>query len=176
MLSDLKNIPDFLSAVALVAARIALKMTTERRQQFIEGDGRRQLEDGLSRYFEEPSDIPQLVVEPQYPAKNEKFQLTINGQTKWFMLVSVGYQPSWESLQAALAPHQVNLDAPWLDAFKKAFPKKDGKGPIGIAKASWVFPDGGARFPSVVTDDGVRFDWADFAFFAGWRWLVGVQA
>lgn len=108
----------------------------------------------------------------QYPANNEKFELTIDGQTKWFMLVSVGYQPSWKSLQAALTPHGSATGESERAAFKKKFPQADGKGPVGFTK----IPSGRAHFPYVDSDGDLHFGWPGPDFGADWRWLVVVQA
>lgn len=203
MSSDLKNLPDFVSAVALVVVRIALKLSTERRQHFVEGDGRRELEDGLSLFFEEPAAEPQPVA-PQYPADGVEFNLTItepftglemvrrfgydptgwkfNGteiavpQTKRFKLVSVGAQPNFEAVKAACLKHGTIPEGHWCDAFKESYSQPDGNGPIGVANASWVLPFSRARFPYVGTGGGTCFDWTVFGFSAGWRWLVEVQA
>ena len=173
MSSELKNIPDFLGVVALVATRIALKLSVERRQYFIEGDGRRVLEDGLSRLLEELAVQPQPAPAiPQYPANNEKFQLTIDGQTKWFMLVSADTQPNWQSLQAILASHGSATGESERAAFKKNFPQSDGKGPIGFTK----IPYGSAVFPCVLTAGALIFYWPVLDFPGSWRWLVEVQA
>lgn len=115
---------------------------------------------------------PQLVVPPTYPANNEKFELTVDWQTKWFMLVNVGYQPNWQALQDALTPHGSATGESERTAFKKKFPRADGRGPIGFAK----IPLGYAHFPSVSTDGDLYFYWAVNDFNAFWRWLVEVQA
>jgi len=171
MSSDLKNLSDFAGMVASMAVRSGLLLSTEHRQYLMEGDGRRALEDGFSRLLEE------LVVQsqpapaiPQYPPNNEKFELTVDGQTKWFMLVNVGYQPNWESLQAALTPHGSATGESERAAFKKKFPQADGKGPIGFTK----IPRGSARFPCVRTDGDLYFYWTAYDFNARWRWLVEV--
>ena len=97
-------------------------------------------------------------------------------QTKRFKLVSIGAQPNFEAVKADLAKHGAIPDGQWLDAFKKAFPQPDGKGPIGVAKASWVSPSGGAHFPCVSTGGDLYFVWTDSGFHARLRWLVEVQA
>ena len=205
MSSDLKNVPDFMSAVVLVVARIALKLPTERRQHFVEGDGRRELEDGLLLFFEGMAkEYEPVAAIPCYPALGVEFDLTIaepftgiemvrrfgydptgwkfNGeeiampQTKQFKLVSVGAQPNFKKVEAANAKEGVIPDGQWCDAFKKAFPQPDGNGPIGVAKASWVRPGGYASFPYVRTGCCLSFLWLDDAFDADWRWLVEVQA
>lgn len=171
--SDLKNLGLFVGVTASIATQCGLHMSTEDRQYFIEGEGRRLLEDRLPQFLKELLVQPQSALAiPQYPANNEKFELTVDGQTKWFMLVNVGYQPNWESLQAAITPHGSATGESERAAFKKKFPQADGNGPIGFTK----IPIGRADFPYVYADGDLRFDWTGFVFYASWRWLVEVQA
>ena len=145
-----------------------------------------------------------LLAIPPYPAVGDEFDLTIakpltgldivtrfgydqkgwkfNGkevkgpQTKKFKLVSIGAQPNFEAVKAALVKHGMIPEGQWCAAFKKAFPQPDGNGSIGVADASWVDPHGSAYFPYVYTDGDLYFRWIDYDFFAFWRWLVEVQA
>ncbi len=195
-----------MSAVTLVATRIALRLSVERRQYFVEGDGRRELEDGLSHFFfKEVSVKPELALATHpYPVLGVSFDLAIaehftnlemvrrfghnpkgwqfNGtkivvpQTRKFKLVSIGAQPNFEAVKAVLAQHGTIPEGQWCDAFKKAFPQPDGKGSVGVADAVWVYPSGDAGFPYVGADGVPGFVWTVGGFDADWRWLVEMQA
>ncbi len=201
MSSDLKNLSDFVGEAASAAARIGLTLSTERRQYFIEGDGRRLLEDSFALLFKEPAVLPQPVA-PQYPADGVEFDLTITEsftglemarrfgydptgwkytgneivapQTKRFKLVPIGAQPNFQAVEAACLKHGSIPDGQWCDALKRKF-QVDGKGPILVAKASWVNPNRNANFPYVNTDGDTNFNWTDNDFNADWRGLVEVQ-
>lgn len=138
--------------------------------------------------------------EASYPALSEVFELTIDQpftglgmvredgftnwqewrftgreivpQTKRFKLVVVGYQPNFEALTKELTKHGVIPQGQWRKSFKKAFPRPDVKGPIGVADDSWVYPDGNYYFPCVSRGGLPHFHCAGNAFNARWRWLV----
>jgi len=139
-----------------------------------------------------------------YPALNEVFELAIiqpftglemvrnDGYTNWqewrftgreifvpqkkkFKLVTIGYQLNFDAVTKELAKHGAIPQGQWRTAFKKAFPSPDGKGPIGIADASWVGPHGFVRFPCVDSGGHPYFHWTAFDFDDGWRWLVEVK-
>lgn len=84
------------------------------------------------------------------------------GQTKKFKLVQIGYCSNWDAVLEGLKPHGGVPEGQWREAFKKAYPRPDGKGPVGVADASWVSPDGRRYFP-YVHDDGE-------AWFALFNW------
>lgn len=148
---------------------------------------------------------PLALAIPHYPSTDEPFPLTIatpftgidmvrlDGFSDWkkwkfsgkeiilpqtnqFKLVQIGYQPNWEAVKAALAHHGIIPQGQWRRAFKEAYPHHDGKGPIGVADASWVSPHGPVRFPSVYSDGATDFYWTAYDFRVSWRWLVAVQA
>ena len=180
MKSEFGNLADFVSTVTLITTKVGLDLSVDRRQHFIEGPGRDALESELRSYLMGSAATTQPVVPAilPYPKDGEVFELTIGSETKKFILVSVDYQSSWDNLQAALQRCGVIPEAPekCRDAFKAKYSMADGKGPIGVAKASWVGPNGSASFPCVRSDGGARFRWIDDVFSAGWRWLVEVQA
>ena len=91
-------------------------------------------------------------------------------QTKRFMLVWIGYQPNFESVERELKKHGRIPQGQWRKAFKKAFPQTDGSW-IGVADSAWVRPSGRVNFPCV-SDHGESFCWTDSAFDTSWRWLV----
>ncbi len=137
MSSDLKNLSDFVGEAASAATRIGLTLSTKRRQYFIEGDGRRLLEDSFALLFKEPAAPPQLVM-PQYPADGVEFDLTITEsftglemvrrfgydptgwkytgneivapQTKRFKLVPICAQPNFQAVEAVCLKHGVIPD------------------------------------------------------------------
>ncbi|MBI4095061.1 MAG: hypothetical protein HY435_02620 [Candidatus Liptonbacteria bacterium] len=96
-------------------------------------------------------------------------------QTRRFKLVAVGYQPNLDAVRSALKAHGVIPEGQWREAFRQAYPKPDGKGPIGFADLSWVSPDGNRFFPYLDVG-GERwlsdFDWAGISRRGVWRWLV----
>jgi len=99
-------------------------------------------------------------------------------RTGLFMLVEVGAQPASPKakvLREALKVHGSLIQGQWREAFKAAFPEPDGKGPIGIADPSWLYPRRDAGFPYVHTVGNSRFDWTGYGFNGCWRWLVGVR-
>ena len=137
-----------------------------------------------------------------YPATGEVFELTLDGDAadvqplkmvrrdgyagEWrhrgstvkgqearrFKLVEIGYCQDFEEVRRKLATHGAIPEGQWREAFKARYPRRDGKGPIGVADASWVSPGGDAGFPYVHTDGDSRFGWAGNGFGDSWRWLV----
>lgn len=140
-------------------------------------------------------------LKPTYPAIGEVFELTLDGvlenepiemvrrdgynpegwkhtgkrvsgkQTRRFTLVSVSYSRTFDDLTRKLDEHGAIPEGQWREALKAAY-QHDGKGPVGIADSSWVFPDGGAYFPCVYASGHSDFRWAGRGFDDGWRWLV----
>lgn len=98
-------------------------------------------------------------------------------QTRMFKLVRTGSCTDLDEVREKLAENGSIPEGQWREALKKAFPRNDGQGPIGIADPSWVDPDGDARFPVLGGDGGPwssSFVWADSGRGEGWRWLVEV--
>lgn len=144
------------------------------------------------------------VLQPAVPAVGEAFELTLDGdapenqplqivrdcgytgkwrhngrtvqgkQTRRFKLAQVGYQPNLDGVKSAF-PTSGSVEGQWIKAFKAAYPQPDGNGPIGIADASWVYPNGGAGFPIVGSFGDLDFHWAGDAHGADWRWLVPAE-
>ena len=111
-----------------------------------------------------------------YNPEGWKFQgEAVTGKHKGkFKLVQIGYQPNLDAAKAALeAKHGPTPQGQWMKAFKDAYPEADGKGPVGIADASWVGPYGGVLFPYVRSNGGPSFRWTDYLR-EYWRWLVAV--
>lgn len=92
-----------------------------------------------------------------------------------FKLVSVGYCRNLDEVRQKLTPHGIPAEGQWREAFKKAYPTPDGKGPVGFADPSWVLPDSDRRFPYVGSSGWSSFDWAGSDFDDVWRWLVAVS-
>lgn len=137
-----------------------------------------------------------------YPADDVEFELTLDGdapendplemvrrvcnpkgwefngrkvsgvQTRAFKLVRVGACRNLDEVRQKLAQYGDIPEGQWRQAFKVAYPRPDGNGPVGIADSSWVDPNGGVFFPCVSSDGGSDFYWADFDHGVGWRWLV----
>lgn len=136
-----------------------------------------------------------------YPAEGEIFELTLDAAecdpltmvredgynpTGWkytgegltgvctgkFKLVSVGYCRNLKEVWQKLTAHGVPAQGQWREAFKKAYPTPDAKGPVGFADPSWVLPDGNRSFPYVWSDGGSDFYWAGDDFDDYWRWVV----
>lgn len=95
-------------------------------------------------------------------------------QTRRFKLVEVGYQPTFDAVQAELKKHGKIPRGQWREALKKNFPDAPGR-PVGISDASWVLPCGDPNFPFVNGDGGSNFDWAGGDFSEAWLWLVEVD-
>lgn len=96
-------------------------------------------------------------------------------QTRRFKIVQIGYCRTFDEVQTKLIQHGKIPEGQWRQAYKTAYPKPDGNGPIGIADSSWVLPNGRACFPYVLTDGYSDFCWTDHAFNDFWRWLVEVS-
>ena len=95
--------------------------------------------------------------------------------TRRFLLVSVGYCKTFDELVRRLAKHGGIPEGQWRESFKDhACP--DGKGPIGIADASWGSPGGRALFPFVDSDGTSSFHWTSSDLNDCWRWLVEVTS
>lgn len=99
-------------------------------------------------------------------------------QTRRFKLIRVGYCANLDKVREKLATHGFIPEGQWREAFKKAFPTNDGKGPIGFADPSWVFPFGDVGFPVLYGHgkvwDSRFFCWAGNGRGGPWRWLVAV--
>jgi len=90
--------------------------------------------------------------------------------------VSIGYQLNLKAAKAALgAKHGPTPSGQWMKAFKDAYPKPDGKSPVGVADASWVDSSGNARFPAVLSDGKPCFDRTVCDLDEDWCWLVAVR-
>lgn len=157
----------------------------------------------LSMYPPEPARPAAVVL--AYPAMGEIFELTLDGdvpehqslemvrrdgyggkwrhdgpvvqgkQTRRFKLVQIGYCRTFDEVLEKLAKYGKIPEGQWREAFRVAYPKPDGDGPIGIADFSWVNPHGYAHFPYVRADGHSYFHWADDDFYESWRWLVEVS-
>ncbi|MBI1961414.1 MAG: hypothetical protein HYS45_01785 [Parcubacteria group bacterium] len=84
----------------------------------------------------------------------------------------VGTCPNLDEVRQKLAPHGPIPEGQWRVAFKTAYPNHDGKGPVGVADPSWVYPSGYASFPYVNSDGFSFFHCADGMLFLHWRWLA----
>jgi hypothetical protein len=94
-------------------------------------------------------------------------------QTRPFNLVAINHNTFGVVLDELMHHGRIPLGQ-WVIGFKAVFPKTDGKGPIGVADASWVGPDGQLYFPCIGRGGDITFHRATGAFGTNWRWLVGV--
>ena len=95
-------------------------------------------------------------------------------ETKLFKLVSVGYQPNFESVLRELRKHGRIPGGQWREALKRKFLLPPGRF-VGVADSSWVSPHGDAHFPCVRADGSSGFIWVIDDFDASWLWLIEVK-
>lgn len=119
----------------------------------------------------------EMVRRDGYTGKWEHRGPVVKGkQARRFKLVQIGYCPSFDEVRRKLATEHGKIpEGQWREAFKAAYPKADGNGPVGVADSSWVNPNGNANFPYVNTDGNSNFNWTDDDFNENWRWLVEVS-
>lgn len=133
----------------------------------------------LTRDGNDPNSDPIVMVRRDGYDQPERWKFKgeylIGAQTLQFKLVSIGYQPNFDAVLLALAGHGCIPGGQWREVFKVRFTKPDGKGPIGIADASWVFPNDDSGFPCVHTGGGSGFHGTGPGFSDSWRWLVEVS-
>lgn len=100
----------------------------------------------------------------------------VTGQlTRRFKLVRVGGDcPNFQAVQEGLEAYGQH-EGQWIMAFRADFSQPDGRGPIGVADASWMSPYGNAHFPYVRTDGRLNFRKAHERQSARWRWLVPAE-
>ncbi|MEK9183045.1 MAG: hypothetical protein AAB849_00870 [Patescibacteria group bacterium] len=105
-------------------------------------------------------------------------------QTRRFQLVRVDYSRdltysrNLDEVREILQIHGHIPEGQWREAFKQSFHRYDGRGPVGFADPSWVFPGGGACFLALFgRDEGWCPDliWADGHRSNRWRWFVASQ-
>ncbi|MBI4118766.1 MAG: hypothetical protein HY452_00705 [Parcubacteria group bacterium] len=131
----------------------------------------------LTLNFDAPEADPIGMVRGDGYGEPEKWRFTgakLYGiHTKRFKLVRVGYCCGPDEVRERIAGYGPIPEGQWREAFKAAFPKPDGNGPVGFAGSSWVYPNGYAGFP-IVYSDGLScfFRWADGGLGGDWRWLV----
>lgn len=93
---------------------------------------------------------------------------------RYHKLVELKSILTFNEVRAELDKHGDIHEGQWVSGFKAAFPKPDGKGPIGIADASWVAPDGHFNFLYIGRGGDLRFHRTSGTFGPGWRWIVGI--
>jgi hypothetical protein len=98
---------------------------------------------------------------------------TVSGkQTRRFKFVQVGYCSTVEKVKEKTKAHGEIPEGQWINAFKAAYPKPDGQGPIGFADASWIGADGRANFPYVASVGFLHFNYGGHVRGEDWRWVV----
>ena len=126
--------------------------------------------------FSAPEADPIQMVRGDGYSEPERWKFTgkkLSGvQTRRFKLVRVGYCHNLDEVRQKLAQYGEVPEGQWREAFKVAYPKYDGNGPVGFADPSWVDPSGSASFPVVHSDGFSYFDWAELERGGRWRWLV----
>lgn len=148
--------------------------------------------------------LPWSVVPRQYPPDGVEFELAINQsftglemvhrfgynpegwefngeeivvpQRKFFKLVPIGFRGDFSAFEAENRKQGVIPDGQWCDAFKEQFPECDGKGPVGVAKASWTYRGNGPSFPCVWIHGRKDFFLARSDFRLDWRCLIETRA
>lgn len=130
----------------------------------------------LTLDFDAPEVGPIAMVSADGYSSPEKWKFTgqkLSGiQTHRFKLVRVGDCRNLDEVREKLAQYGEVPAGQWRAAFKAAYPKPDGQGPIGFADPSWVYPVGFVGFPCVYSDGGSFFGWAAGGHDGGWRWFV----
>ena len=140
---------------------------------------------------------------PRVPADGVEFELTLEATDPLEMVrLEGGNSEGWSFRGSPIVPQtsrfklirardcwnlhevRVNLNkhgsipgGQWREAFRKAFPQCDGKGPIGFADASWVNPTDCLFYPVL---DGKSGAWESYfcpVYFdtINWRWLVEIS-
>lgn len=100
--------------------------------------------------------------------------------TRQFKLTTTGEWGGLDDIREKLAKEGAIPDGQWLLAFLKAYPKNDGKGPIGIPDPSWIGPAGHILFPALYRNAKLwraDFNWAKRYRVHrrdNWRWLIEV--
>ena len=89
-----------------------------------------------------------------------------------FQLVSVGLCGNWRDLGGKLAAYGKNPGGLWIQAFKDAYPKPDGRGRVGIFDASWMNQGHFECFPCIYSSGDLYFSQVIRKFNKHWRWLV----
>lgn len=126
--------------------------------------------------FDAPEADPIAMVRADGYGSPEKWKFTGRKgsgiQTRCFKLVRVGACRDLDEVRQKLAQYGEAPEGQWREAFKAAYPKPDGQGPVGFADPSWVSPSGDVRFPFVRSVGGSLFVWAVDELGVNWRWLV----
>lgn len=92
--------------------------------------------------------------------------------TRRLQLVRVGDCGDSRELRRRLLTRGGLPSGLWRRAFKAAFPRPDGKGPIGIFDPTWEPPGGTAHFPYVRNDGTGGFYDTNEKYSNWWRWLI----
>lgn len=121
--------------------------------------------------FDAPEADPIAMVRADGYSLPEKWEFTgqkLSGvQTRRFKLV----RRPCRNLDEVLSQYGIT-EGQWREAFKAAFPRSDGQGPIGFADPSWVNLHDSVLFPCVRSGGDSDFGWDDFGPGEHWRWLV----
>ena len=114
----------------------------------------------------------------RYPALNEKFTLFIDGHSRYFKLVNVGWKLFADELRTALGKKGRLAGEDVRPFFLRAYPQSDSVSPIGFDPYSWK-PAQGEEVKFRGINHGKLFDfwWVSNSGTIGeWRWCVEVNA
>lgn len=133
---------------------------------------------GLTLNADDPANDPLEMVRRDGYEKPESWRhagTKLTGAiTRRFKLVAIGYCPSFEEIKKRLKEQGRIPEGQWREPLKAKY-REDGKGPVGIADASWTYPPSDAYFPYVLGDGSSGFRWIGFGFRDACRWLVEVS-
>lgn len=79
---------------------------------------------------------------------------------------------TFDEVCAELCKQGTIREGQWASGFKATFPRSDGKGPIGVADASWKAPDGHLNFLYINRGGDLDLHRASGTFGPNWRWIV----
>ncbi|TSC69084.1 MAG: hypothetical protein G01um101466_198 [Parcubacteria group bacterium Gr01-1014_66] len=104
-----------------------------------------------------------------YPPIGKIFQLTLNKEKRYFMLVNTGYCHNFDELQERIMERGNIPEYRWWGVFKNTFPKSDEEGPIGLPC------DRSGFFPCIYANGERAYHLVQSEFGEQWRWLIEVH-
>ena len=99
--------------------------------------------------------------------------------TRRFKLFAVGECLHLNHVRGKLMRQGHIPEGSWIDAFRKAYPENDDRGPIGVADPSWCDLGYRLHFPALSEIGSINwtpfFRNASWRCESNWRWLVEVK-
>lgn len=92
---------------------------------------------------------------------------------RFFKIVKFEKILTFDEVRAELCKQGTIPEGQWASGFKGAFPKTDGKGPVGVADASWTAPDGHSNFLYINRGGDLDLHRASGTFGPIYRWIIG---